>query len=308
MIWRIRDPRVTESSRRTSSAGMRRILILPPRPWRMNGMARLSAIRVAFRSSSVPMTLTHTRAWARSGVVSTLVTVTKQMRGSATSRSSAWLISWRSSASILSVRWVIGTGSSIDSAPVGGATQDASTGRPAHHLLSEALDDVTLDQIVRPREADAALEVGCDFPDIVLHAAEAFDPVGGDHLSTAPDANAAAANDATVGDVATGNDRGLADPEDLANLGPALDCLDFHRLEQAAEGSLDIVGELVDDVVLADVDFLRLGGPAGRVGHLGAEGDDDRIRCRGKHDVVVGDVAGSLVENVDADFVRRELL
>src|ERR1035437_1435055 len=223
MIWRIRDPRVTESSRRTSSAGMRRIRILPPRPWRMKGMARRSAIRVAFRSSSVPMTLTQTRAWARSGVVSTLVTVTKPMRRSATSRSSAWLISWRSRASILSVRWVIVTGSSRD-----------STGRPTHHLLSEALDDVAFDQVVRAREADAALEVRRNFSNIVLQATKPFDPVRRDDLAATPDSSVAAADDATVGDVAAGDDRHLADPEDLAHFGATFDGLHLDRLEQTA--------------------------------------------------------------------------
>src|ERR1035437_3985053 len=166
----------------------------------MNGMARRSATRVAFRSSSVPMTLTQTRAWARSGVVSTFVTVTKPMRGSATSRSSAWLISWRRSASILSVRWVIVTGSST-----------GSTCRPTHHLLSEALDDVALDEVVRAGQADAAFEVSGDFSNVVLQAAQPFDPVRDDDLAAAPDSSVAAADYATVGDVAARDDRHLAE-------------------------------------------------------------------------------------------------
>ena len=67
----------------------------------MYGIARRSAAIVSLRFSSEPMTLTQTRARDRSGAVSTLVTVTKPMPGSVTSRSSAWPISWRSNSSIL---------------------------------------------------------------------------------------------------------------------------------------------------------------------------------------------------------------
>jgi hypothetical protein len=52
------------------------------------------------------MTLTQTRAWRRSGVVSTLVIVANPMRGSATSRLTIDPISCRSSSSIRFVRWV----------------------------------------------------------------------------------------------------------------------------------------------------------------------------------------------------------
>ena len=72
--------------------------------------------------------------------------------------------------------------------------------------------------------------------------------------------------------------------------------------------AVDVVGQLVDDVVEADVDALGLGGPAGGLGDLRVEADDDRVRRRRQHDVVVGDVAGALVEDVDPDLVLVELL
>ena len=62
---------------------MRRVL---PSSRRTNGIARPSAAIVAVRSAGWPMTLTHTLAWRRSGVVSTLVIVANPIRGSATSR------------------------------------------------------------------------------------------------------------------------------------------------------------------------------------------------------------------------------
>ena len=102
--------------------------------------------------------------------------------------------------------------------------------------------------------------------------------------------------------------RVLADADDLADLRPALDDLDDLRLEQALERRIDVVGQLVDDVVHPDVDALGLGGPAGRLGDARAEADDDRVRRGRQHDVVVGDVAGGLVEDVDPDLVLVELL
>ena len=64
--------------------------------------------RAASRSAGWPMTLTQTLAWRRSGVVSTSVIVTNPIRGSATSRAMIAPISWRSSSSTRSVRWLIG--------------------------------------------------------------------------------------------------------------------------------------------------------------------------------------------------------
>ncbi len=57
----------------------------------------------------------------------------------------------------------------------------------------------------------------------------------------------------------------LADAEDLAHLRATLDDLHDLRLEHALEGGLHVVGQLVDDVVEADVDALGLGGPARRL-------------------------------------------
>ena len=175
------------------------------------------------------MTLTQTFAWRRSGVVSTLVIVTNPIRGSATSRATIAVISWRSSSSTRSVRWLIGT-------PHG--AQRAAR-QPATARLTvwdgEAFDDVALFEVVVVGEADAALVVGGDLADVVAEAAQRLDLVGRDDLAAAPDPRAAA-DDPAVGDVRAGDDGALADAEDLADLGATLDDLDHDRLEQALEG------------------------------------------------------------------------
>src|SRR5262249_19097334 len=182
-------------------------------------------------------------------------------------------ISWRRSSSTRSVRWLIG--------------RRPSAGHAADGLVREALDDVALDEVVEPGEADAALEVLGHFADVVPEPPERLDPVGLDDLAAPPDARAAIADDAPIGDVAPGDHRALADAEDLADLRAALDHLDHLGLEHALEGRVDVVGELVDDVVDADVDPLALRRAARGLGDRGVEADDDRVRRRRQHDVVV---------------------
>src|SRR5262249_30653578 len=163
--------------------------------------------------------------------------------------------------------------------------------------------DVSVLQVIEPGEADTALVVRLDLADVVAESPQGLDPIRRDDLARAPDAGAAA-DDPAVGDEAAGDDRALADPEDLADLRAGLDDL---RLQQALEGCLDVIRELVDDVVEPNVHAFGFGGPACGIGDLRVEADDDRVRRGRQHDVVVGDVAGALVEHVDPDLVLVEL-
>src|SRR3954451_272822 len=84
----------------------------------------------------------------------------------------------------------------------------ASAGRgPAHRLRGEALDHVSLDDVVESRQSDAALVVLCDFTNVVADPTERFDPVGRDALAAPPDTGVAPANDPPVGDERTRDDR-----------------------------------------------------------------------------------------------------
>src|SRR4029077_4013126 len=168
------------------------------------------------------------------------------------------------------------------------------------------LDDVAFEDVGGFHEPDAAPEAGLDLADVVLEPAERVDLVRGDDLAAAPQAHAAGANDATVGDVRAG-DHLAPDLDQLADLGAALDDLDLLRLEETTERLLDVVGELVDDVVEADVDLLGLRGATRGVADRRVEADDDRVRCRREQDVVVADLARALVQDVELDFVALEL-
>src|SRR5882672_3458218 len=138
---------------------------------------------------------------------------------------------------------------------------DHSTGKdPGDGLRGETLDDVALFEVVVVGEADAAFVVRLDLADVVAEAPQRLDPIGRDHLAIAPDTSAGP-DDPTVGDERTGDDRALADPEDLADLRPTLDDLDDLRLEEPLERGRNVVRQLVDDVVKPNVDTFGFGGP-----------------------------------------------
>ena len=140
----------------------------------------------------------------------------------------------------------------------------------ARAIVSVVNDSMTSSSsnVVEAGEADAAFVAGRDLADVVLEATQRGDAVGGDELAVAIDAGTAA-HDATVGHVAAGDGLAAPDAEDLAHLGTALDGLDDLWLEHAGEGGLHVLGELVDDVVEADLDALGLRGPAGRARRRG---------------------------------------
>ena len=80
-----------------------------------------------------------------------------------------------------------------------------------------------------------------------------------DDRAVAHDADARAAADGAVRDVRAGDRSQARDPEERANLDLADRLLRPHRLEHPDERLLDVVGELVDDPVGADLDALAVG-------------------------------------------------
>src|SRR6476620_2899558 len=178
---------------------------------------------------------------------------------------------------------------------------------PADRLRRVALDDVAFLDNVEVGEPDAALVVGEHLADVIAEPAERLDPVGCDHLAATPDA-CPASDDPSVGDERTGDHRVLADADDLTDFGTSLDDLDDLGFEQALKGRVDVVGQLVDDVIETDVDAFGLRCAPRRLSDARAEPDHDRVGRRGEHAVVVRDVAGGGMEDVDANLVLVKLL
>ena len=83
--------------------------------------------------------------------------------------------------------------------------------------------------------------------------------------------------------------------------------LDLLGREHADEGLLDVLGQLVDDAVGADVDALALGErPRLRV-RTHVEADHDRVRGGREHDVALGDRPDARVDDVDAHLGVADL-
>ena len=115
--------------------------------------------------------------------------------------------------------------------------------------------------------------------------------------STLPSVTLAARDLADLGDVEHLLDRRVAE-EDLAH----------RRRQQARHGRFHVVHEIVDDVVVADLDALRVGGLLGlRVG-ADVEADHDGLRGAGQRDVGFGDAADAGVHDARLDLVGAELL
>ena len=115
-----------------------------------------------------------------------------------------------------------------------------------------------------------------------------------DFASLANQAHLGGALDRALGDETAGDGPDLGDLEDLAHDGTAqVNFLDL-RYEHPLDGLFDVVGDLVDDVVTADLDLLFLGERDGTVFGSDAEADHDGLRSVGQDDVALGDPADRL--------------
>ena len=216
----------------------------PAQARRTNGIARPRARSVCLASPRATDDRYPHIGVAQVGLTSTSVMVTKPMRGSSTSRRTMSLISSRSSSS---------------SAPCARSSATCSSGDDdaRDRLLAEALDDVALLELVEAGQPDAALVAG--------RRPRGRRPGSGaatrcDRWRSACRRGRRARRRARCGRRSRSSRRSRRGrPEDLAHLGAALDDLDHLRLEQAAQRGTHLLGQLVDDVVEADVDALGLG-------------------------------------------------
>ena len=142
----------------------------------------------------------------------------------------------------------------------------------------EHFDDVADLQVVVALQADTALEAGLDFADIVLEALERADLAGPQLDAVAEQARlriARAPDDAFV-DHATGDRSDFWHLERFTH-GRGADARFLERrVEQAGHRQLDLVGDVIDDRVVANVDLLAVSDVGGVTVGLHIEADDDR--------------------------------
>src|ERR1700749_2826586 len=108
-----------------------------------------------------------------------------------------------------------------------------------------------------------------------------------DHGAFAHDANHRIATNDAVGNVAAGDGTHAFDFEGVAHFGSALIRLGDDGVKQAFHGLLNFVGDLVNDVVGADVHVFLVGEVGGFAVWPHAEGDDDGAGSGREHHVAL---------------------
>src|SRR4051812_22541062 len=154
---------------------------------------------------------------------------------------------------------------------------------------------------------EAALEAFQHFASVVLEPLQRVDRRRVDDGAVADHADLGAAAQEAVRDHATGDRAGLRRLEGVAYLGLADRLLRLDGGEHSDQSLLDVLRQLVDDVVRADLDAFALGERTRLRVRADVEADDHPARRRREHDVVVGDAADTLVDDVDAHLGMLDL-
>src|SRR5262249_16871349 len=130
--------------------------------------------------------------------------------------------------------------------------------------LAECLDDVTDFQSIVVFEDDAALVALRHLAHIIFAAPNGLYHPGKDRLAATLDAHLRRVADFAIGN-ATATDNNLApDLEELHHLGMAVHLLAIDWLQQPLESRLDVLDELVNDVIRANVHAIDAGKPLRR--------------------------------------------
>ncbi len=103
-------------------------------------------------------------------------------------------------------------------------------------------------------------------------------------------------------DEAAGDLADLRDLEDVEDFGAASVVLLEDRFEEAVHGLGDLVLQLVDDGVQANLDVFALGDFGGLAIGPDVEADDDCVRGGGEENVGLGDGADTGVKDADANL------
>src|SRR6202012_5514103 len=117
------------------------------------------------------------------------------------------------------------------------------------------------------------------------------------------DANHGVAADDTVSNVTAGDGAHTFNFESVAHFGAALIRLGDNGVEQAFHGFLNFVGDLVNDVVGADVHVFLVGKIRGFAVWPHAEGDDDGAGSRSENDIALFHGTNTGTDNFQFDLV-----
>src|SRR5215207_352115 len=164
------------------------------------------------------------------------------------------------------------------------------------------LEYIALLHVVEVLEDDPALEALLHLTNVVLETPQAGDPGVVDDGTFPDDTDTGVSADDAARDVAAGDDAEPRGAEERPYLGLARHFLHMLRREHPDEGLLDVLRQLVDHPVGADVDALTFGDGAGLGVRPHVEADHDRVRGRRQHDVALGDSTDTGVDDGHPDL------
>src|SRR5262245_18580320 len=150
-----------------------------------------------------------------------------------------------------------------------GLTPSIILQRPLDGLDIVALDDIALADVLVVGEGHAAFLSCGHFPHLVLEALERRERAFVDHHVVADQPHLCAAFDLAFGHAAAGHLTDLGDVEHLQDAGVAEKDLAHRRREQTRHCRLNVIHQIVDDVVVADLDPALVRGCLGL--HVGAD-------------------------------------
>src|ERR1700689_3450383 len=167
----------------------------------------------------------------------------------------------------------------------------------------EGFDHVTDFDVAVVGDGDTALHAVGDLAGVIFEAVQRHDFAFEDDYVVAQQADFGVTLDEAVDHGAAGDGADLGDAESFADFSATLIIFFECRLKQAAHGTLDLILQLVNDGVHADVDLFLLGQFLSLAFRTHVEADDDGIGRRGQEYISFGDGADAGVDELQADFL-----
>src|SRR3954468_13218157 len=171
----------------------------------------------------------------------------------------------------------------------------------------ERLEHVALLDVVVVLDRQAALESLLHLADVLLEPLQGLDDALVDDRPVPQHAHPGTALDDAARDHAAGDRADARSAERLPHLGLAQHLLDLLRREHADQGLLDVLGELIDHAVRADVDALAIRPRLRLSVRAHVEPDHDRVRGCRQVDVRGRDAADTRVDDVHRHLGMRDL-
>src|SRR5581483_11572939 len=170
----------------------------------------------------------------------------------------------------------------------------------------EGLNHIAGFDVAVIRDRDTALHAVGDLFGIVLEAAQRSDLAFEDDHVISQQANFGVPLDGAIAHATTGNRANFRNAEGFENFGASLIGLFERWFKKTAHGALDLILQLVNDRVQADIDFFLLRQFLRFALRANVEADDDRIRSRCEQHVGFGNGADARSQQLQANLVVRK--